>query len=97
MGYHSQLAWYLEGLLGPVNDGDAKIVVVETAAPFAVSVFDVTPRALEEGRKLIRIWWEQMRGCEDSDDWPSYAQSPVPFDIPEYDEPLLIDGEEVQT
>jgi hypothetical protein len=30
---------------------------------------------------LACSWWEQLRVCEASDEWPGYTQSVVDFDI----------------
>lgn len=94
MGYHGQLAWYLDGIGQP--EWAAFIVAVETAPPFAVTVIELTRKTLDEGRKLCRLAMEQLLVCEASNEWPAYCQSVVPWDLPDYDgEPLLIDGEEV--
>lgn len=95
-GYHAQLAFYQDAV--GYNFGapyrDAYIVEVETFAPFEVTVFKLTDRALEEGRKLCRIWMERLIGCEEVDEWPGYAQTILDLDIAE-DCNLIIDGEEV--
>lgn len=94
LAYHAQLAWYLDGVRMPAGRGF--IVAVEPSPPFAVTVFELSPRCLDEGRKLIRMWMEQLAQCESANEWPEYAQSIVPFDVPDHDEPtLIIDGEEV--
>jgi len=94
LGYHAQLPWYIDGVGQP--DWDAYIVAVEVAPPYAVTVFQLSPRVLQEGRKLYRLWMEQLLVCESTNDWPAYCQSVVPFDMPDYDQPLIIDGEEVE-
>ena len=92
--YHAQLAWYLDGV--GMSDKPAHIVAVEVAPPFAVSVFTLTPRALEAGRKLYRLWLERLLVCESANEWPSYCQSIVAFDVPDESAPLIIEGEEVE-
>ncbi len=94
LGYHSQIPWYADGVGMPNATGH--MVVVETLPPFDVAVFDLTPRCMQEGRKLYRLWMERLLSCEASNDWPGYCQSPIPFDVPDLDEPLIIDGEEVE-
>jgi hypothetical protein len=96
MGYHAQLAWYLDGArsLGHLVN-EAWIVAVETAPPYDIVVHHVKPRALEEGRKLIRLWMERVAQCEAVNEWPGYVQSPVDLDVVEDAGALLIDGEEV--
>lgn len=84
MAYHAQLAWYLDGVMkgGQLAPENAYVVAVESTAPFPVTVFRVSNRAIEEGRKLYRLWWEQLMNCERSDEWPAYAQSVLELDIP---------------
>lgn len=93
--YHAQMAWYLDGARAcgatPFN---ATIIAVEVAPPFAVTVFNLSPRAIEDGRKLVRMWMERAIACEAANDWPGYVQSAIELDVAE-ETGLLIDGEEV--
>ena len=94
MAYHAQLAWYADGLraarLADVHH--AFVVAVESAPPFPVVVFELTPEALEHGRKLCRLWLEQLLVCEQSDHWPGYAQSVVPLDVDIDLDDLILSG-----
>lgn len=95
MGYAAQLAWYQDARRELGEDpGEAFIVGVETKAPYPVTVLRVTPRALDGGRKLNRLWVERLEACEASDEWPGYAQSVLDLDVVE-DAGLIIDGEEL--
>lgn len=93
MAYHAQLAWYADArrALGE-NPGECFIIGVESSAPYAVTTLRITPRALDEGRKLTRLWVERLIACELADEWPGYAQSALDLDIVE-DAGLIIDGE----
>lgn len=77
LNYHAQLAWYADGL----GVSTAHIVAVESIAPYAVSVFKLTERTLEEGRRTYRSWFEKLMVCERTNEWPGYAQSVVDFDV----------------
>lgn len=99
--YHGQLAWYQDALAccepsAPPRDG-AFIVAVEGSAPYPVTVLELTPFTLAQGRKLARLWFERLLVCEDSNQWPPYAQDIVKWDLPEDDGEftLTIGGEEV--
>jgi len=95
LSYHAQLAWYQDACAAIGEDPfTAYIVSVETAPPYAVTVFRMTPRALEDGRKLTRLWLETLLTCERCDEWPAYAQSIVDFDS-DGEQTLIIDGEEI--
>jgi hypothetical protein len=96
MGYHAQLAWYMQAMLqsGKGLPREAFIVAVESSAPYPVTVLRLTKRALEMGERLVRLWWERLRACEESGEWPAYVQNIVDLDVPEDDE--LIFGDDVE-
>ncbi len=97
LAYPAQLAWYRDARrrLGERVD-ESFIIGVETSPPFPVVVFKLTERALEEGAKLNRLWLERLQCCEESGEWPGYAQSVLPLDVPDDIEGLIIDGEEIE-
>lgn len=97
MGYHAQLAWYMDGvrLAGLGDPRRGFIVAVEQKPPYVVTCFELTAEALEMGRRQYRLWMEQLLVCEASGIWPGYCQSIVPLDAPDEETELLIDGETV--
>ena len=95
--YHAQLAWYQNGLsfaAGQTNR-DCYIIAVESSPPYPVVIHRLTDAALEQGERLLRLWFEQLLNCESSGTWPGYAHGVVDFDVPDFDGSLIIDGEEV--
>lgn len=88
--YHAQLAFYQEadaailGLAEPC--ADLYIVAVETVAPYVVTVFRLTAKAIDHGRASINGWWERMEVCASAGVWPGYAQAIVPFDTGDTDD-----------
>ena len=94
MHYHAQLSFYQDAVRhGGGKALDAYIVAVESAPPHVVTVLQLTERALEQGRRSVRLWFERVLQCEQAGEWPGYCQSVVPLDAPE-DEEELIFGDE---
>jgi hypothetical protein len=91
-GYHAQLAWYgdLLTLAGKARVTDHYLVAVETHRPYVVVAYQATPQAIDLGRRQYRLWWEQLRACEQADAWPGYASSIVEWDVAE-DVEILFD------
>jgi hypothetical protein len=89
LGYYGQLAWYADGLAttGRCAAEQLYIVASESRAPYVVTVFALTPAAVEQGRRSYRLWFEQLLACEAVNEWPGYCQSIVPLDV--MDEPDL--------
>lgn len=94
MGYLAQLAWYWDGLMaaGLPKPQRALLVAVEKHAPYCVTVFELTPRALELGRRTYRLLFERLLVCEATNEWPGYSQDIVLLDPPE-DVILEVEGE----
>ncbi len=95
MHYHAQLYWY--GLAAEICGYPIKrfyIVACEASEPFPVTVFEVQPRALDAAAKTIALWFERMKVSEASMQFPPYAQSVVPLDIPEDDDVDFVYPEE---
>lgn len=93
--YHAQGAWYSDAaayIKAPVDE--VFLVSVETDPPHAVTVFRFTPRLLQEGRKLCRLWMERLLQCEAVNEWPAYTQSVVDLDVPDEEFALKWEGDE---
>ena len=98
MHYPAQLGWYGEGLerAKKIRPRFYYIVAVEDEAPFVVTVFKLTERALEAGNKTWRGWFERFKVCLENNHWPAYAPSDgaaIEIDVPE-EMPALIFGDE---
>jgi len=82
MGYHAQLAWYREGARQNGHEIDeCYAIVVETKAPYPVTVMRMTEDALELGLRQCVLWTGRYRGCLAADEWPGYVQHVVDLDI----------------
>jgi hypothetical protein len=81
--YHAQLAWYLDGVLqaGLGTPAEAYIVAVESTPPHPVTVLKLTDNAIDQGRRMCRVWLERLLACERANHWPGYVESVVDFDV----------------
>lgn len=83
MQYNAQLRLQQIACGHDIDDSITRIVAVESAPPFPVTVFRVEPRALEIGERSLVAWMERLKTCEASQNWPPYVECEVPLDIPE--------------
>jgi hypothetical protein len=56
---------------------------VESDEPHPVTVFEIDPRTLEIGEKLLVLWMERLKNCEASQVFPPYTDSIFPLIAPE--------------
>lgn len=83
MQYNAQLRMQQIACGYGIEDCIARIVAVEAAPPFPVTVFRVEARALDAGERNLTLWMERLRTCEASGHWPPYVECEVPLDIPD--------------
>ncbi len=89
MLYHCQLAFYRRGARAngiDVSKG-AFLLCVEIGGPHEVVDLELTPELLELGDKTVALWVEKLRRYRDANQWPGYAQSPIPWDVPSWMRP----------
>ena len=82
MGYFAQLSWYLDGLVasGQAAPKRAYIIAVEATDPCVVQCFEMTPGAIEFGRRQYRSWFERLLACESVNHFPGYSEAILPMD-----------------
>lgn len=75
--YHWQSAWYLDGLSHVLGKKltDFVHLVVETNAPYAVSVYALDDAALEKAREDIRGILKTYAECLHTGEWPGYSSA----------------------
>lgn len=89
--YHAQVAdqcLAVEHATGKRPDR-AYLIAVESVAPYAITVFELSPRALERGEMMCRAWLERLLLSEATGQWPPYSLAIESFDVP--DDELAID------
>lgn len=97
-GYHAQLAFYdlaSEHETGRQAD-ELFVAAVEGKRPYPVTILRLTDEAREEGRKLCRLWFEQVLVHEASSHYPGYVDDNQVVDLDVLDSSgdltLTIDG-----
>jgi hypothetical protein len=83
LNYHVSAAWY--SYLAQANGIDAPKfywIAVEVAAPFAVAVYEIDPRAIQLGMRLMKEALELIATCEDEGHWPGYGDAVMTLDLP---------------
>lgn len=87
MGYPGQLSFYAQadaadlGLAMPT--ADRYIVAVEPFAPYVVTTYKLTPRAVEFGDRQVDRCWDLITSAESVDHWPGYVDAVADFDTDE--------------
>jgi hypothetical protein len=87
MQYNAQLAFYGDAVraVSGVMPKNYFIVCVESRAPYVVTVYKLTERALDLGRRSCRLWMERLLQCEGANFWPGYSEAVVALDAPDDD------------
>jgi hypothetical protein len=82
MGYAIQMAVYQRAIkeLTGIKPRDVFLFAVESVAPYVVTPFELTPRALEHGDRTACEWHERYLECEARGDWPGYVTGLAPLD-----------------
>lgn len=86
--YHVQAAMYGQALAstGLSTAKDAYLVAVESAAPYAVSVFRWTENSLAEGDRRVSLWMNRLNSCIESNSWPPYVQAIADLELDFFDD-----------
>jgi exodeoxyribonuclease VIII len=83
LNYHLSAAWYchLAGLNG-LPPCRFYWIAVETAAPYAVAVYEIHPDALDLGVGMMNDALELIAQCEDAGVWPGYQAEAQCLNLP---------------
>jgi hypothetical protein len=84
--YHQQDGWYRDGVIANDLDADPLFLFIaqEKTAPYAVSVHEIPPDALDRGRALNRKAIDIYAQCRRTGQWPGYGDSIHTAEIPAY-------------
>lgn len=84
MFYPHQMVWYRRGARAngiPASRG-LFLLGVETRPPFEVVELELTEAMIELAERTVSLWMEKLRVFTECKQWPGYAQSSVPLDVP---------------
>ncbi len=87
MGYHAQLAFYVDGLETAAGERfrDVRVIAVEKTPPFDVCVYTIPDEVLEVGRRKYTTWLRTVAECHASGRWPGAGgDDAVPMVLPEW-------------
>lgn len=86
LGYHAQIAMYLEATwhMGHELHEDPVIVCVQAEAPHDVAVYSVPRDVVSEGRAEVRRLMRLLKRCRDENHWPGVAESVLTFNLPRW-------------
>ena len=83
-GYHQQVAWYQDVIQAVTGFAPAfYFVLVEKAAPYLVSVVELTPEFVDYGREANARALSIYQQCQESGEWPGYTD-PALVEIPRW-------------
>lgn len=103
MMYPQQLAFYRRGArANGIQVRGLFCLGVERKAPHEVVELELTERLIDFADRSVTLWIEKLKGYRQSIpeprtvyDWPGYAQSPMPWDLPSWAQDDEEDGDEV--
>ena len=84
LGYHAQEAWYTDGWQaagGGAVDGFV-FIVIEDEEPHLTAVYELTPRAVAEGRAAMTKALASYKACRESGVFPGYPDAVQELDLP---------------
>lgn len=87
IGSDVQAAFYLRGLEALTGvDAEFRFVVVETAAPYALSVVSLGPAVMALANAKVDWAIRKWRECLAADNWPAYPNSVCWAELPAWEE-----------
>lgn len=72
-GYHTQSSIYKGALMALGMDAPAKLIVIQSGAPFDVAVFAVSDQALMVGEQAYEAALDTLAVCRARGEWPGIA------------------------
>jgi hypothetical protein len=84
MLYPMQMAWYRRGARANGIDTSRGLFLlgVETKPPYEVVELELTEPMIDFADRTVELWLQKLRVYRESNQWPGFAQSSVPLDVP---------------
>jgi hypothetical protein len=85
-GYHHQAEWYSRGVAKAAGIPVVGFIFafVESAYPFACSIYEIEPQAYEVARRENRQALDLYAYCERMQSWPSYSPDTQYLSLPRW-------------
>ena len=84
-GYHSQEAFYVDGMAAAGEPVDAFVFIAwEKESPFAKAIYELPPSIVAEGRAIMRSALNTYAECKRADKWPGYAEGVQELQLPRW-------------
>ena len=84
-GYHSQEAFYCDGMAALKTDVDAFVFLAwEKESPYAKAIYELPPSIVEEGRMIMRDALRKYAECAKTNSWPAYPDGVSELKIPKW-------------
>jgi hypothetical protein len=86
MNYPQQLAFYRRGARANGIDTSKGLFLlgIEAKEPFEVVALELTENMIDFADRCVSLWLGKLRTYKDSNQFPGYAQRPLPFELPNY-------------
>lgn len=84
-GYHSQGAFYLDGM-DAVAKAERRFwnLAIEKSPPFAIRLFELGDASIEQGRRNYRRWLRAYKRCKETNEWPGYPDGLEELELPKW-------------
>lgn len=86
LGYHGQLAFYLDGLRANGFEVDVEpiLIAAQSEPPHDVVVYKMPPMVVNAGRRLYRQLLQRVAACRAAGEWPGIATEEQDLQLPEW-------------
>lgn len=97
LGYDVQASFYQRAVKAVTGaDAEFRLLVVETAPPYALSVIGLSPAALALANDKVDWALATWARCLEANEWPAYAKQVAYADLPSWEETRWLQREALE-